>query len=308
MNENNGTFIIVTWNNEKEIEDCLSTVSRYSPKNSKVIVVDNNSNDMTVQVIKEKFPEIDLIESKENLGFAAANNLALENVSSEYICYLNPDVILTEDILTPSIEILVDQSEVGLVACRLKNKDGSNQPSCFNFANSWSLPCEILHIGAVMPRSLRKKYFLNYYKTNDDFKPDWVIGAEMVMRTKDARAIGGFSTEYFMYTEDMDLCKKISVILKKQIYFISGVSLIHLGGASEAQNVNYNKQKKLFQNDMIFVRKFYGESEAKRAKQKVMKAYLLRKLLLTAAYWKKDRSKHLSKTEEAYNILKNVEG
>lgn len=308
MNENNGTFIIVTWNNEKEIEDCLSTVSRYSPKNSKVIVVDNNSNDKTVQVIKEKFPEIDLIESKENLGFAAANNLALENVSSEYICYLNPDVILTEDILTPSIEILVDQSEVGLVACRLKNKDGSNQPSCFNFANSWSLPCEILHIGAVMPRSLKKKYFLNYYKTNDDFKPDWVIGAEMVMRTKDARAIGGFSTEYFMYTEDMDLCKKISVILKKQIYFISGVSLIHLGGASEAQNVNYNKQKKLFQNDMIFVRKFYGESEAKRAKQKVMKAYLLRKLLLTAAYWKKDRSKHLSKTEEAYNILKNVEG
>ena len=308
MNENNGTFIIVTWNNEKEIEDCLSTVSRYSPKNSKVIVVDNNSNDKTVQVITEKFPEIDLIESKENLGFAAANNLALENVSSEYICYLNPDVILTEDILTPSIEILVDQSEVGLVACRLKNKDGSNQPSCFNFANSWSLPCEILHIGAVMPRSLRKKYFLNYYKTNDDFKPDWVIGAEMVMRTKDARAIGGFSTEYFMYTEDMDLCKKISVILKKQIYFISGVSLIHLGGASEAQNVNYNKQKKLFQNDMIFVRKFYGESEAKRAKQKVMKAYLLRKLLLTAAYWKKDRSKHLSKTEEAYNILKNVEG
>ena len=308
MNENNGTFIIVTWNNEKEIEDCLSTVSRYSPKNSKVIVVDNNSNDKTVQVIKEKFPEIDLIESKENLGFAAANNLALENVSSEYICYLNPDVILTEDILTPSIEILVDQSEVGLVACRLKNKYGSNQPSCFNFANSWSLPCEILHIGAVMPRSLRKKYFLNYYKTNDDFKPDWVIGAEMVMRTKDARAIGGFSTEYFMYTEDMDLCKKISVILKKQIYFISGVSLIHLGGASEAQNVNYNKQKKLFQNDMIFVRKFYGESEAKRAKQKVMKAYLLRKLLLTAAYWKKDRSKHLSKTEEAYNILKNVEG
>ena len=308
MNENNGTFIIVTWNNEKEIEDCLSTVSRYSPKNSKVIVVDNNSNDKTVQVIKEKFPEIDLIESKENLGFAAANNLALENVSSEYICYLNPDVILTEDILTPSIEILVDQSEVGLVACRLKNKDGSNQPSCFNFANSWSLPCEILHIGAVMPRSLRKKYFLNYYKTNDDFKPDWVIGAEMVMRTKDARAIGGFSTEYFMYTEDMDLCKKISVILKKQIYFISGVSLIHLGGASEAQNVNYNKQKKLFQNDMIFVRKFYGESEAKRAKQKVMKAYLLRKLLLTAAYWKKDRSKHLSKTEEAYNFLKNVEG
>ena len=64
MNENSGTYIIVTWNNEKEIEDCLSTVSRYSPKNSKVIVVDNNSNDRTVQIIKEKFPETELIERK----------------------------------------------------------------------------------------------------------------------------------------------------------------------------------------------------------------------------------------------------
>ena len=306
MNKNNGTYIIVTWNNEKEIEDCLSTVSRYSPKNSKVIVVDNNSNDRTVQIIKEKFPETELIESKENLGFAAANNLALENVSSEYICYLNPDVILTEDILTPSIEILEDQSEVGLVACRLKNKDGSNQPSCFNFANSWSLPCEILHIGAVMPRSLRKKYFLNYYKTNDDFKPDWVIGAEMVMRTKDARAIGGFSTEYFMYTEAMDLCKKISVILKKQIYFISGVSLIHLGGASEAQNVNYNKQKKLFQNDMIFVRKFYGEEEARKTADYMAKAYSMRKLLLKIGYWKKNRKYQIEKNNVAIQLINEI--
>ena len=113
MNENSGTYIIVTWNNEKEIEDCLSTVSRYSPKNSKVIVVDNNSNDRTVQIIKEKFPETELIESKENLGFAAANNLALENVSSEYICYLNPDVILTEDFLLRQLKYLKTKAKLG---------------------------------------------------------------------------------------------------------------------------------------------------------------------------------------------------
>lgn len=302
------TYIIVTWNNENEIEDCLSTVYRFSSKSSNVIVVDNASKDRTVQIVKEKFPDVELIESKENLGFAAANNLALENVSSQYVCYLNPDVILTEDILTPSIEILENQIEIGLVACRLKNRDGSNQPSCFNFANSWSLPCEILHIGALMPKSLKRKYFLNYYRANDDFNPDWVIGAEMVMRTKDARAIGGFSTEYFMYTEDMDLCKKISVNLKKKIYFISDVSLIHLGGASEAQNISYRKQRKLLENDLAFVKKFYGENESKKMKKKAMNAYLLRKFLLTVAYWKKDRSKQLSKTEEAYNILKRVEG
>ena len=68
MNKNNGTYIIVTWNNEKEIEDCLSTVSRYSPKNSKVIVVDNNSNDRTVQIIKDKFPEHSAIGNPWSTG------------------------------------------------------------------------------------------------------------------------------------------------------------------------------------------------------------------------------------------------
>ena len=68
---------------------------------------------------------MELIESSTNLGFAAANNLALEKVSTPYICYLNPDVILTEDIITPSIEILKKRNDVGIVSCKLKNRDGS---------------------------------------------------------------------------------------------------------------------------------------------------------------------------------------
>ena len=300
------TYIIVTWNNEKEIENCLSTISIYSPKNSKVVVVDNDSKDRTVQIIKAKFPDVNLIKSTKNLGFAAANNLALESVSTEYICYLNPDVILTEDVLTPSIAILENHSEVGLVACRLKNRDGSDQPSCFNFASSWSLPCEILHIGKIMPKKLKKKFFLNYYNASEDFEPDWVIGAQMVMRTKDAWLIGGFSTEYFMYTEDMDLCKKVSVILHKKIYFISNVSLIHLGGASESQNTNYNKQAKLFQNDKDFVTKFYGKEEAERTILNMKRAYNLRKIMLKIGYWRKDRSFQIEKTEVALNLLNSM--
>ena len=148
----------------------------------------------------KKYHTVELIESSTNLGFAAANNLALEKVSTPYICYLNPDVILTEDIITPSIEILKKRNDVGIVSCKLKNRDGSDQRSYFNYTGMWSSLGAILHIGAIMPQGFRKKYFLNEYHAKTDFEPEWVIGAEMILRTEEAKKIGGFSEEYFMYT------------------------------------------------------------------------------------------------------------
>ena len=103
------TFIIVTWNNEKEIANCLTSIDLFSPIGSQVIVVDNNSTDNTVTIIKGRFPKVKLIESKNNLGFAAGNNLALAKVETNYICYLNPDTILLENIVT---------SEIGRASCR----------------------------------------------------------------------------------------------------------------------------------------------------------------------------------------------
>ncbi len=213
--------------------------------------------------------------------------------SSEYICYLNPDVILTEDILTPSIEILVDQSEVGLVACRLKNKDGSNQPSCFNFANSWSLPCEILHIRAVMPRSLRKNIF-------------WIIIKPMMILSltgllsrngyanKDARAIEAFQQNILCTQKIWIYVKKISVILKKQIFhfwcFIDSFRRSKWGAECKLQQA-----KKLFQNDMIFVRKFYGESEAKKSETKGDESVFTKKTFTYGCVLEKRPAKHLSK-------------
>ena len=300
------TYIIVTWNNEKEIEECLSTIERYSPGYSKIIVVDNQSKDCTTQIINKKYHTVELIESSTNLGFAAANNLALEKVSTPYICYLNPDVIFTEDIITPSIEILKKRNDVGIVSCKLKNRDGSDQRSYFNYTGMWSSLGAILHIGAIMPQGFRKKYFLNEYHAKTDFEPEWVIGAEMILRTEEAKKIGGFSEEYFMYTEDMDLCKKVNTILGKKIYYLANISLIHLGGASEAQNTSYRKQKKVMENEFMFVKKFYGLEEANRTMNNIKCAHVLRKILLRIGYWKKDREDQLEKTTETIRMLDEI--
>ena len=307
MSEKNAvTYIIVTWNSAGEILNCLHSITKYSPKESKVVIVDNLSSDNTVDVIKAAYPEVKLIASKENLGFAAANNLALDEVDTPYLCYLNPDTILTEDIISPSISVLESQQKIGLVSCQLKNVDGSHQPSCFNFANSKSLFSEILHLGSFAPKFMQKKYFLNYYKSEIPYSPEWVIGAEMIMRTAEAKKIGGFSTEYFMYTEDMDLCKKIAMILKKQVLFLPYVSLIHIGGASEVQNFNYNKQKKLFENDLYFVNKFYGKDEQIKCKKYMILAYKLRLLLLKSFYRKGDRKIQIDKTQQSIKMLQEI--
>lgn len=300
------TYIIVTWNNENEIVDCLDSLYKYSPLNSKVVVVDNNSNDSTTEIIRSQFPKVELIASNENLGFASGNNVGLNRVESEFICYLNPDVILTEDFVTTSVQKLEDNPDIGIVSCELKNVDLTHQPSTFNFANSRTMFFDIMHIGRMMPKFLKRKYFLSYYNPQSDFFPEWVIGAEMVMRTSDAKAVQGFSTDYFMYTEDMDLCKKVLEKLGKKTLYLSSKSLIHIGGASESQNVSYNKQKKMFENIILFVTKYYGSKEVTRTLKNMLIAYKLRLKLIEFAYRRNDKQIQLDKVNQALEILEEL--
>ncbi|MCR4253521.1 glycosyltransferase family 2 protein [Streptococcus uberis] len=300
------TYIIVTWNNENEIENCLKTLFEFSPSDSKVIVVDNNSSDKTVELISSHYPNVNLISSKENLGFAKANNVALNHVETDFICYLNPDVILTEDFVTDSMLKLNEFPEIGIVAARLKNVDLSHQQSTFNFATSKTMFIDVLHLGKLMPKFLKRKYGMSAFYPENDFYPDWVIGAEMVLRTADAKAVNGFSTEYFMYTEDMDLCKKVLDYLNKKTYYLSSKSLIHIGGASEVQNVSYDKQKKMFENTILFVEKFYSKIETKKTVSNMILAYTIRLLLLKFFYKRYDKKNQIDKTSQALLLLKEL--
>jgi len=300
------TYIIVTWNNENEIQECLNSIEKYSDFEHKIIIVDNKSTDHTVNIINDKYHKVQLIVNDENLGFAQANNIGLKMVNTPYVCFINPDVVLTEDIVTPSIRELENNNSTGLVSCRLNNKDGSLQPSTFSFANSINLFNEILHIGAFMPQIICKKRFINYYQPKEKFCPDWVIGAEMIMKTSDAKAVDGFSTDYYMYTEDMDLCAKVNKRLHKKVLYIPDISLVHLGGSSDKQKNSYNKQKKLFQNDLLFVGKFYGDKEAKKTKARMIKAYKLRMCLIRWFYRNGDKSLQIERTLSAIKLLDEI--
>ena len=121
----------------------------------------------------------------------------------------------------------------------------------------------------------------------------------MVMRTSEAKQIGGFSEDYFMYTEDMDLCMQVRRILGKTIKYIPEVSIIHLGGASEIQNVSYKKQNKVFENLKQFNRKFYGKN-GNAILMSAMTAALVRGALLKLFYFKKERQVQIDKTHSIW--------
>ena len=277
------SFIIVTWNNENEIEKCLDTLKQYTKVPYKVIIVDNLSKDHTCDIISKRYPEVQLIRSKENLGFAKGNNLALCIVSTPYLCFINPDVILTEDITGPALRILDSNKSIGLVTNKLYNADGSDQATVGRFTDYISILVSVGHLNYFLPNGLRKSFCPEHYKiTSGHFYPDWVIGAEMFMRTSDAKKIGGFSTDYYMYMEDMDICWKVRHHLNKRVYYNADVSMIHLGGMSEKQNRNYSKQEKLYINTFLFCKKFYGQKKAMNLFDLWGKLYSIRVFFLYA--------------------------
>ena len=300
------TFIIVTWNNNNTIIECLDSIYKFC-NNFNIIVVDNKSSDNTVDLInKKKYLNCEVLELDKNVGFAEGNNIGLENVNTPYICYLNPDTILLEDIIESSIEILENKHEIGLVGCKLLNTDKTLQASTFNFITEKQVYFEAFKIGKFLPNFISEKYFPNDSKSKKSKIVDWVIGAEMILSTEDARKINGFSTEYYMYVEDMDLCKKIETILNKKTYYLADTSLIHIGGASEIKNVNYNKLEKIISNKIRFSKKFYGIDKATKVKRSLYQVYLIRYFIIKIFYWFKKRKYYLEKMKTGLEICKTL--
>ena len=271
------TFVIVTWNNADVITKCLDSLYRFC-EDPKVIVVDNASSDSTVKKIESKgYKDCTVILSKKNLGFAKANNLALKKVKTDFVCFLNPDTILLEDIVKPSVEILEKDPRIGLVSCKLLNKDKTLQASTFNFLTAKEVFSAKYKLPKILPNFIKEKSFPNYSKSKKNKFVDWTIGAEMIMRTEDAKKIEGFSEEYYMYTEDMDFCRKL-LNLGKKVFYLADVSLIHIGGVSEATNTNYDKMRMIIRNELLFAKKFYGTKEFEKVYRKNLRAYRVRRI------------------------------
>ena len=215
------SIIIVTYNSEKYILDCLNSVERATLDiQHEIFLIDNQSVDQTRTVIKKFQNSIVLLENPKNVGFAKAVNMGLRKASGKFILLLNPDVIIQSDSLSPMINFMKNHSNLGICGCKLLHQDHSLQYSKGSFPSLFS----ILLFRLVLPRRMRKYHLWGYEKIG---KCDWVTGAFMLMRNRLIEEVGFFDENYFVYYEDMDYCLQVK---KKgwEVYYYSEIMAYHL--------------------------------------------------------------------------------
>lgn len=248
----NNTFVIVTWNNAGQITNLINSINRFEPE-SEIIIIDNNSQDQTVNLIKQaKQRNLELICLEDNLGFAKANNIAVKQVTTDYVTLINPDTIIESPLVDSLTKVMT--SNVGIVGPKIINKDGSLQPSIFSFQHPLTILIEQFGLGRFLPEWLRRKVSPQNSKHDCQLVVDWLIGAFLFTKTEYYNEIGGSSEDYFLYSEDMDICYKYFQH-HLQVLFEPTIQILHIGGSSEQQTTT-SKSLKLLKSFCIFAKKY----------------------------------------------------
>jgi GT2 family glycosyltransferase len=236
MNDNSipdASIVIVSFNTGGLLRESIKTLQREATSVShETIVIDNGSRDGSAEMVAAEFPEVKLIRSETNLGFAAANNRGFEIARGRYIVLLNSDAFLCPGALRLSIEHMDAYPEAGLAGGRLVGRDGSWQPSARMFPSPLNA---LLMMSGLAAKYSRSRFFGRADQTwADPLRPvpvDWVPGAYSIIRRAVLDQVGFFDERFFLYYEEVDLCRRIKAA-KHEIWYWPDIVTVHLGGES----------------------------------------------------------------------------
>lgn len=275
------SIVIVNWNTGELLSQCLDSIymDPAQMETFEVWVVDNASTDGSAQAAVGKYPETKLIQNRLNPGFAAANNQAIRQAQGEYLLLLNPDTILYPGAVRIMLDFLRLNPTVGAVGPRLLNPDQTLQFSCSPEPTLSREFKRLFHLGGVRPDG--------YYAmdTWDDTKPrpvDVLLGACILVRRQALEKVGLFEEAYFMYSEEVDLCRRLR---QKgwELYWTPAAQVIHFGGQSTRQAAA-EMFLQLYKSKIAYFRKHYGASAVWLYKLILLSASLPR-LALGAVAW-----------------------
>jgi GT2 family glycosyltransferase len=253
-------IVIVSYRCRTLLRDCLKSLSAFPPAGgARVWVVDNASEDGTVEMVEEEFPEVELIASDENLGFSKANNLVIRRGSAPYVLALNPDTLMTGGALDQMLELMEQKPEVGISGCWLELPDGS-----FDHAARRSFPTPLgalAHFTRIGRWKKAPARLAQYRAPEVESGPvDAVNGAFMLMRRKALDEVGLFDEGYWMYMEDLDLCYRFAQA-GWITWYDPAVKVIHVkagtSGKSRKPRVNYAFHYGMYR----FYRKHYAKND-----------------------------------------------
>ena len=243
------SIIILNYNVRYFLELCvLSVQNAIQNSDAEIIVIDNNSQDDSCEMMKKRFPNIKLIENKENSGFPKGNNIGVAAAIGEYICILNPDTVVAEDTFSKVLAFAKKQKELGIVGVKLIDGTGNFLPeSKRGIPTPFVAFTKIMGLYKIFPKTFGE-YYAQHLSENQTGKVDILVGAFMLMKRDLYHEIGGFDENCFMYSDDIDL-SYMALKKGKTNYYFHETSVVHYKGESTIKDETYMKR---FQEAMNF--------------------------------------------------------
>jgi len=255
------SVIIVSYNVKEFLQQCIfSLKTALDGLENEIIVVDNDSVDGTVNIIRQKFPEIILIENRENVGFAKACNQALTIARGDLVLLLNPDTMIQDDTIRVMQDFFKNHPEAGAAGCKILNADGTLQLACRrSFPTPMVALPKLLGLSRLFPKvKAFSRYNLTYLDPDQITEVDAVSGSFLMLRKVVYEQIGGLDEEYFLYGEDLDYCYRINESGWK-IYYVPETKIIHYKGES-TKLASFDNFIVFYRAMDIFANKHFGKS------------------------------------------------
>ncbi len=255
------TAIIVSYNTERLLQDAIGRLLAATAHMSvKIVVVDNNSKDNSIALVRSAFPGCELIANKTNVGFGRANNQALDLVEGRYVLLLNTDAFVSPDTLDKTVAYMDAHPRCGILGVKLVDGDRVLQPSARYFPTPWNL---------FLWRTGLNRFFTGVRMVDDmDWDHvsvrhcDWVTGCFYLVRKEVIDQVGLFDPRYFMYYEEIDHC----FAAKKagwDVVFYPDTTVVHIGGESaksEGEITQSGRQLDVLkiESELLYFRKNHG--------------------------------------------------
>ena len=274
-------IIIVSWNTREFLVKCLQSLQAAlepasgdsrrlagSPYRVRVMVVDNASSDHTAQMVRQDFSWVHLIENRENLGFAHANNQAIRESCGRFVLLLNCDTVMHPGTLETLVTFLDTHPSAGAAGARLLNPDGSVQPACHPMLTPWREFWRLSFLDNVIRKST---YGARIWKATAPLQVEVIKGACLLLRRQALDQVGLLDESYFMYTEEVDLCYRLAQA-GWELWWVPQAVVVHHGEGSTRQ-VAEQMYVQLYRSKVQFYRKFGGAEQANRYKRLLRLAY-----------------------------------
>jgi GT2 family glycosyltransferase len=276
------SIVIVNWNTRDLLAACLASIEPVAPSAeisasnnhrspllaTEILVVDNGSSDASTAMVRDRFPQVRLIENEENTGFARANNQAIRQSRSRYVALLNSDTEVHAGALQILVRFMEEHPQAGGCGPRLLNADGSLQPSCHPMLTPGREFWRLIFLDRLWPRATYRQH---RWDPDTPRRVEVIKGACLLLRRTALDQVGTLDEQYFMYTEEVDLCHRFAQAGWEQ-WWVPQAVVTHYGEAS-SQQMPEAMYLQLYRSKVQFYRKFGGPGQAERFKRLVRLAY-----------------------------------